>query len=170
MSAHPSTVQALSTSNINPISENADNTNAIIRGSAEVEANIVSENYNNQSQSSSLNIIFHRILGVLNWVPPSCRYDPKNPREFTLALNLLFGFAGTFTVRFSLPEPIPALENSWDCEADQVFRSQTCTTHTQSSMYSPKISMLPRNEPVLYRHAPKVGMLLVYCLYVPWAT
>lgn len=85
--------------------ENADNSNTIIRGpKEEEEENIGSENSNtksSKSSSSSLAIILRRILGILNWVPPSCRYDPENPQEFTLALNLLFGFAATFTVNFS---------------------------------------------------------------------
>ena len=104
MSAQPSP-DPNSTGQINPISEHADNSNTIIiRGSAEhatKEANISSENYSDKtskSSSSSLAIILRRFLDILNWVPPSCRYDPENPREFTLALNLLFGFAGTFTV------------------------------------------------------------------------
>lgn len=108
MSAQPPTVQTSPTGQINPVAENADNSNTIIRGPAE-EANIAPENYNStsKSSSSSLAIILRRILGILNWVPPSCRYDPENPREFTLALNLLFGFAGTFTVFCPKPSISP---------------------------------------------------------------
>lgn len=83
-----------------PGSENVDNSDTrIVRGSEEANHNDNgAENYSSNKTSSSLAIIFRRIFGLLNWVPPSCRYDPENPREFTLALNLLFGFAGTFTV------------------------------------------------------------------------
>ncbi|KAI0108096.1 MFS general substrate transporter [Daldinia grandis] len=31
-------------------------------------------------------------------MPQRCRYDPENPPSFTLALNILFAFSGTFTV------------------------------------------------------------------------
>lgn len=99
MSAQPPTVQTSPTGHLNPISENADNRDSEIRIRGSEEANISSENYSDTTKSSSsLGIILRRFLDVLNWVPPSCRYDPENPREFTLALNLLFGFAGTFTV------------------------------------------------------------------------
>ncbi|EEA22091.1 hypothetical protein TMatcc_008482 [Talaromyces marneffei ATCC 18224] len=89
------------TNHIKAVSENADNSNTVIREpeEEEEEEDIGSENKKNKSKSSSsLAIIFRRIFNILNWVPPSCRYDPENPREFTLALNLLFGFAATFTV------------------------------------------------------------------------
>lgn len=39
-----------------------------------------------------------RILTILNWMPPWCRYDPKNPPKFSVFHNLLFAFAGAFTV------------------------------------------------------------------------
>ncbi|KAL2410475.1 putative transporter YgaY [Exophiala dermatitidis] len=34
----------------------------------------------------------------LTYVPPRCRYDPDKPFEFSMGLNLLFAFAGCFTV------------------------------------------------------------------------
>ncbi|KAG9233856.1 major facilitator superfamily domain-containing protein [Amylocarpus encephaloides] len=34
----------------------------------------------------------------VNWTPKRCRWDPDDPPKFTMGLNLLFGFAGTFTV------------------------------------------------------------------------
>jgi hypothetical protein len=42
--------------------------------------------------------IMSRIWYIVTWVPPACRYDPKNPPKLTLALNILFGIACTFTV------------------------------------------------------------------------
>lgn len=99
MSAQAPTVQTSPTGHLNPLSENADNRDSDLRIRGSEEANIGSDNYSNTTKSSSsLGLILRRILSVLNWVPPSCRYDPENPREFTLALNLLFGVAGTFTV------------------------------------------------------------------------
>ena len=39
-----------------------------------------------------------RILDIILWVPPRCRWDAKNPSKFGLPLNILFAFSGTFTV------------------------------------------------------------------------
>ncbi|KAH8808354.1 major facilitator superfamily domain-containing protein [Xylogone sp. PMI_703] len=42
--------------------------------------------------------LLQRCWQMLTWMPPWCRWDPENPPKFTLALNLLFGFAACFTV------------------------------------------------------------------------
>ncbi|KAK3897602.1 major facilitator superfamily domain-containing protein [Staphylotrichum tortipilum] len=39
-----------------------------------------------------------RLRRAWNWKPKPARYDPANPPEFTLWLNVLFGFASCFTV------------------------------------------------------------------------
>ncbi|KUI62359.1 Putative uncharacterized transporter YgaY [Cytospora mali] len=39
-----------------------------------------------------------RIGKLLTWTPKRCRYDPDSPPKFSLALNLLFALATTFTV------------------------------------------------------------------------
>ncbi|EKD15814.1 major facilitator superfamily transporter [Drepanopeziza brunnea f. sp. 'multigermtubi' MB_m1] len=39
-----------------------------------------------------------KIWRVVSWTPKRCRWDPDSPPKFGLALNLLFAFAGTFTV------------------------------------------------------------------------
>ncbi|KAI4255989.1 MAG: hypothetical protein L6R42_006455 [Xanthoria sp. 1 TBL-2021] len=38
------------------------------------------------------------ILGLIFYTPKRCRYDPANPPRFSIWLNLLFAFAGAFTV------------------------------------------------------------------------
>lgn len=45
--------------------------------------------------------LWRRVYEVVTWTPPRCRWDPKRPPRFSLALNLLFGFAATFTVSFA---------------------------------------------------------------------
>ncbi|KAL5334166.1 MFS general substrate transporter [Aspergillus crustosus] len=40
----------------------------------------------------------NRFIKALLWAPPNCRWDPDNPPKFNILLNLLFAFAGTFTV------------------------------------------------------------------------
>jgi len=37
-------------------------------------------------------------LGRVFWTPPWCRYDPKHPPQFSILQNILFAFAGAFTV------------------------------------------------------------------------
>ena len=39
-----------------------------------------------------------RFRDIVTYMPQRCRYHPAKPPEFSLSLNLLFGFAGTFTV------------------------------------------------------------------------
>jgi len=39
-----------------------------------------------------------KVYGILSWTPPMCRWDPDNPPKFSMALNVLFAFAGCFTV------------------------------------------------------------------------
>jgi hypothetical protein len=39
-----------------------------------------------------------KIYHFLSWTPPRCRWDPENPPKFSMALNVLFAFAGCFTV------------------------------------------------------------------------
>lgn len=38
------------------------------------------------------------LLGKIFWTPPWCRYDPSKPPQFSLFQNVLFAFAGAFTV------------------------------------------------------------------------
>lgn len=38
------------------------------------------------------------IWALIFYTPKRCRYDPANPPPFTIWLNLLFAFAGAFTV------------------------------------------------------------------------
>ncbi|RDW67436.1 MFS transporter [Aspergillus mulundensis] len=40
----------------------------------------------------------HVLLRALLYTPPACRYTPDNPPRFSIWLNVLFAFAGTFTV------------------------------------------------------------------------
>ena len=42
--------------------------------------------------------LWRRIFNIINYTPKRCRYNPDKPFEFSMALNLLFAFAGTFTV------------------------------------------------------------------------
>lgn len=48
--------------------------------------------------SSATWTAWRKIYAVVTYTPHRCRYDPANPPGFSMPLNLLFGFAGTFTV------------------------------------------------------------------------
>ncbi|KAH6665823.1 major facilitator superfamily domain-containing protein [Halenospora varia] len=39
-----------------------------------------------------------QVLSWLSWVPPRCRYNPESPPHFSMALNILFTLAATFTI------------------------------------------------------------------------
>ncbi|OAP63134.1 hypothetical protein AYL99_02361 [Fonsecaea erecta] len=39
-----------------------------------------------------------KVYDCLTYVPPRCRYDPEKPFQFSMSLNILFAFAGCFTV------------------------------------------------------------------------
>lgn len=45
---------------------------------------------NQMEQSSAKPSFLGSMKAALTWVPPQCRYDPKNPPKFGLALNLIF--------------------------------------------------------------------------------
>ncbi|KAI9815268.1 MAG: hypothetical protein M1827_002748 [Pycnora praestabilis] len=48
--------------------------------------------------SDSPKSIWRRAYNIITWTPPRCRYNPEKPFQFSMPLNLLFGFAGAFTV------------------------------------------------------------------------
>lgn len=54
---------------------------------------------NQTSKSSSpTSTTWRKIYAIVTYTPKRCRYDPANPPGFSMPLNLLFGFAATFTV------------------------------------------------------------------------
>ena len=42
--------------------------------------------------------IWKTIIKIIAYTPKRCRYDPDRPFKFSMSLNLLFAFAGAFTV------------------------------------------------------------------------
>src|SRR5437588_12021912 len=42
--------------------------------------------------------LWRKIYRIFSWTPPRCRWDPDKPPQFSMALNVLFAFAGGFTV------------------------------------------------------------------------
>ena len=41
---------------------------------------------------------WRKFLNTINYQPPWTRWDPENPPVFSMPMNILFGFAGAFTV------------------------------------------------------------------------
>jgi hypothetical protein len=39
-----------------------------------------------------------KIIDIVTWIPPWCRWDPAKPPKFSIWHNILFAFAGAFTV------------------------------------------------------------------------
>lgn len=52
---------------------------------------------NGQGQSPGSRTALGRLAHILTWSPKNCRYDPNEPPQFSLSLNLLFAL-----VRFTL--------------------------------------------------------------------
>ncbi|KAL8779202.1 MAG: hypothetical protein Q9213_007048 [Squamulea squamosa] len=50
------------------------------------------------SSTSASPTNWKKALDIIFYTPKRCRYDPANPPRFTIWLNLLFAFAGAFTV------------------------------------------------------------------------
>lgn len=53
---------------------------------------------NDSIASKDKTSLWQRTFDRVFWVPPNCRWDPENPPKFSMALNILFAFAGAFTV------------------------------------------------------------------------
>ncbi|KAF2813868.1 putative major facilitator superfamily transporter, partial [Mytilinidion resinicola] len=41
---------------------------------------------------------WRKLYNIVTWTPPKCRWDPEKPPKFSMGLNVLFAFAGAFTV------------------------------------------------------------------------
>ncbi len=39
-----------------------------------------------------------KVIDIVTWTPPWCRWDPEKPPTFSIWHNVLFAFAGAFTV------------------------------------------------------------------------
>src|SRR3954463_10250704 len=81
------------------VDETAGAGNAIVQTRASDEADIsTTVSFPPNTESSRAAPKWQQVLHVLNWMPPWCRWNPKSPPVFSLPMNVLFAFAGTFTV------------------------------------------------------------------------
>ncbi|SLM41044.1 major facilitator superfamily transporter [Lasallia pustulata] len=51
-----------------------------------------------KSSAAPASTLWRRLYAIVTYTPQRCRHDPTQPPRFSMPLNLLFGFAGTFTV------------------------------------------------------------------------
>jgi hypothetical protein len=65
---------------------------------ADVSSNPTTVSSSQEANSPKPLSRWQKMLRVLNWMPPWCRWDPENPPVFSVPMNILFAFAGTFTV------------------------------------------------------------------------
>lgn len=56
------------------------------------------DNHNSRWTALKDCIVTSKVYQILSWTPPNCRWNPEHPPRFSLGLNILFGFAGAFTV------------------------------------------------------------------------
>ncbi|TKX26664.1 MFS transporter-like protein 12 [Elsinoe australis] len=62
-------------------------------------AAISSEQSSTEEKNECQNLsVKDRILAVVNWMPERCRWNPEKPPVFRTPMNVLFAFAGAFTV------------------------------------------------------------------------
>ncbi len=59
-----------------------------------------SDKVSSHSQKSSKKgiTVWRSVYNIVTYTPKRCRYNPEKPFKFSMPLNLLFGFAGCFTV------------------------------------------------------------------------
>lgn len=70
-------------------------------GPSEKQASPASSNNSldqTKSETDEAQPVWRRALAIVTWTPPKCRWDPDEPPKFSIWLNILFGFAGAFTV------------------------------------------------------------------------
>ncbi|KAI0802708.1 major facilitator superfamily domain-containing protein [Xylaria sp. FL0064] len=76
-------------------------------GQVTVEAAGQDESQSLSSSTTTQHGAMATFLHTINWMPPWCRYDPLNPPNFTLSMNILLAFSTTFTVaNLYYPQPI----------------------------------------------------------------
>lgn len=59
---------------------------------------IDSNNHNDGTPSPKPSSIWRKTLSTIKYIPPWCRWDPANPPVFNIWHNIMFAFAGAFTV------------------------------------------------------------------------
>jgi hypothetical protein len=56
------------------------------------------ETHQELEKPTQYNSLWARIYSIITYTPQRCRWDAEKPPVFSMPLNILFGFAGAFTV------------------------------------------------------------------------
>ncbi|KAL2818740.1 major facilitator superfamily domain-containing protein [Aspergillus cavernicola] len=106
----------------------------------------------------------HPLVAALLWAPPQCRWNPDNPPKFNILMNLLFAFAGTFTVA-NLYYAQPLLDLLADFFNVSQVRASLIPTCSQAGYAAGLIFICPLGDMV--RRRPFV-LLLTFITATIW--
>ncbi|KAL4913337.1 major facilitator superfamily domain-containing protein [Aspergillus aurantiobrunneus] len=104
------------------------------------------------------------LIQALLWTPPQCRWNPDNPLKFNLLLNILFAFAGTFTVA-NLYYAQPLLDVLADVFLVSQERASLIPTCSQAGYAAGLIFLCPLGDMVQRRH---FVLLLTFITTAMW--
>ncbi|KAJ5547588.1 hypothetical protein N7513_004822 [Penicillium frequentans] len=104
------------------------------------------------------------IINALLWAPPWCRWSKENPPKFGMPLNILFAFAGTFTVaNLYYAQPLlDTLASYFDVSHERASLVPTCS---QAGYATGLILLCPLGD--LVRRRPFV-LLLTFITATLW--
>lgn len=108
-----------------------------------------------------------RLYEWLAYVPPWCRYDPKQPFKFSMGLNFLFGthsLARIHHFRKDIAHSRPSLVQP----LQDASPWRICITVIPSSTSSPATSASPSIGPPTSPRWPRQAMLADYSFSVRW--
>lgn len=108
--------------------------------------------------------IWQRIYSLITYTPKRCRYDPEKPFQFSMPLNLLFAFAGAFTVA-NLYYSHPILNKLADDFNVTQERVSLIPTLAQAGYGSGLLFLCPLGD--LFQRRPFV-LLLVWFTATSW--
>ena len=126
------------------------------------ESDTVSSHSIKRSQKGTS--LWRRIYNIISYTPKRCRYNPDKPFEFSLSLNLLFGFAGAFTVA-NLYYSHPILNKLADDFHVNQERVSLVPTLAQAGYGSGLLFLCPLGD--LFQRRPFV-LLLVWFTATSW--
>lgn len=108
--------------------------------------------------------VWQKIYNIITYTPKRCRYNPEKPFEFSLPLNLLFGFAAAFTVA-NLYYSHPILNKLADSFHVSQERVSLIPTLAQAGYGSGLLFLCPLGD--LYQRRPFV-LILVWFTATTW--
>ena len=120
--------------------------------------------FQSDAQTNSKLSIWWRFYKLINYTPNRCRYNPDKPFGFSMALNLLFGFAATFTVA-NLYYTHPILNKLADDFHVNQERVSLIPTLAQAGYAAGLLFLCPLGD--LFKRRPFV-LLLVWFTATAW--